>query len=135
MGHQLRRELLSLLLLTLALYDAIRAQDCCSVNLKVPLDCFNIMTVNGTGNSTSDTMLLLISERLVALSVYIVTDHGCSFLRGPAHGRVLYKEREAMIVCDEGYELVGSSSINCSYGEWLGEVPICREGKIVQKRE
>ena len=60
--------------------------------------------------------------------------HGCPYLRDPGNGRVTYEGTTASFVCDSGYKLVGSSSVNCNNcGKWQGEAPVCVAGNNLSK--
>lgn len=36
---------------------------------------------------------------------------------------------KAKFTCKDGFELKGNELVECSFGNWTGELPICQEGR------
>ena len=54
--------------------------------------------------------------------------------KSPKHGMVIAPKidhgMKAKFTCKDGFELKGNLFIECSYGNWTGEIPICSEGEF-----
>ncbi|KAF5269827.1 hypothetical protein FQR65_LT05873 [Abscondita terminalis] len=60
----------------------------------------------------------------------------CKYLpKAPKNGMVIAPKMEhgmkARFKCKDGFELKGNIFINCSFGNWTGEYPICQEESIL----
>lgn len=42
---------------------------------------------------------------------------------------------KARFKCRDGFTVKGNEFIECLYGNWTGEMPICQEGKIRKTKE
>lgn len=53
--------------------------------------------------------------------------------KSPKHGMVIAPKidhgMKAKFTCKDGFELKGNELVECSFGNWTGELPICQEGR------
>ena len=83
---------------------------------------------------------LLMGNEIHSKKIGRFTSHisvtGCSKLTAPNNGAKSTDETgDGSIVeftCDQGYTLIGDSSIMCSDGNWSGNVPVCAGTVIVK---
>lgn len=64
---------------------------------------------------------------------YIKFDLRCKHLpKPPKNGMIIAPKMEhgmkALFKCRDGFEVKGNLFIECSFGNWTGEFPICQEG-------
>jgi len=55
--------------------------------------------------------------------------------KAPKNGLVIAPKTDhgmkARFACRDGFQMVGNPVIECKYGKWIGEPPICEEGELV----
>lgn len=73
---------------------------------------------------------------LIRKTQSFISGYRCKHLpKAPKNGMVIAPKMEhnmkARFTCKDGFTVKGKEFIECSYGNWTGEIPICQEGTVL----